>query len=185
MPVVMHPVERVRLRAEAERKMRNQAVSDSVANVLHRLHDTRDRLGLIEMEEGAAQRRMVALDQLDARTFVWLLAQPEEHRENVILALEAGQRRRHVLASCGAMARSEFDDRILFRWECGCGEQATGDYFSATDARDAWALHAGVTNRTASIRSRAGRACDGCGKEHYGNGRYCSRACRERHQVVD
>jgi hypothetical protein len=158
--------------------MNRQEIEDAIDKVMLGVQDRRARLGFPGLDEAAAALRDHAIQAMPTEAFQALLAvEDDEARERQIMALEAAQRRQHAVVRIGAEARSKFDDRLLFRWSCACGEEAPGDYFSAEDARNAWGRHAGWL-----APEPPNKTCDECGKSHTGRGRYCSRACRERAQ---
>jgi hypothetical protein len=167
------------------------ATEEAQYRMLAALDDRRQRLGLVGLSEAEAELRCRALEKLNPEQFMALVAlEPAEAREGQINALVAGQRRSHSLRELRAVARSELDDRLLFRWWCGCGAEASGDYFSAADARSAWAAHAGVGALVeAEVRPCAAPDCAtgpygtrGSFKvpKHAPNKRFCCDACRSR-----
>lgn len=166
----------------------------SIDSVLQSAHRRRVALGLVDMPELDAQVRMRARDKLTTEQFMALLALPDDRREGQLRAMDAAQRHSHAVIEVRAVARSELDDRILYRWWCACGAEARGDYFSGSAACAAWEEHAGIAHHPAPspatgerrecARVDCDRGKDGARRtfvvrEDRQNQQYCCGACRD------
>ena len=128
---------------EDGRELHGAWVAAKAEWLLDKTQGRREALGLVGLGREEAEVRARAIGALTTEQFRAVLALAPEPREGQLRALTAAHRHRHVLREVRVVARSDVDDRLLFRWSCECGEEAAGDYFAAEPARQGWARHAG------------------------------------------
>jgi hypothetical protein len=172
------------------RRALTEAATD---RLLQAAHLRRVALWLVDLAEVDAQVRLRALDKLTPEQFLALLHLPDDLRDAQLHAMELGQRHSHAIAELRVVARSEADDRPMYRWWCACGAEAAGDLFEGGACRAHWERHAGITPAAAPSGDHERRECawEGCtrgarsarrwfsvraDRDHQ---RYCCGDCRE------
>lgn len=157
--------------------------ANSLGGMMLTLQQRRKRLGMIGLDQREAEIRALALESIPTEAFNKLLAVSDDGaRESQIRALVDAQRHKHVRVEIRAVARSIYDDRVLFRWFCSCGKESL-DHFSTEDARSEWGQHAGWVAPQERLTTRQCRA-EGCEEEFVASAdsrrKYCSDACKTR-----